>query len=46
MQLTDFCRIQTRLEQNGRKVKLDVDEPAQDWLASAGYSRECFQTAF
>lgn len=33
--------IQERLADNNRKIKLDVDEAAQDWLASAGYSRKC-----
>ena len=32
--------IQTRLEGNGRKIKLAVDDHAMDWLGSAGYSRK------
>ncbi|RXK35026.1 heat shock protein [Tremella mesenterica] len=30
--------VQQRLEANGRKIKLAVDDQAKDWLASAGYS--------
>lgn len=30
--------VQDRLDDNNRKIRLEVDEPAQDWLASAGYS--------
>jgi ATP-dependent Clp protease ATP-binding subunit ClpA len=30
--------VQKRLVDNGRKVVLRVDDVAQDWLASAGYS--------
>jgi ATP-dependent Clp protease ATP-binding subunit ClpB len=30
--------IQKRLDDNGRKIHLLVDETAQDWLAAAGYS--------
>jgi ATP-dependent Clp protease ATP-binding subunit ClpB len=30
--------IQRRLDDNGKKIKLDVDSHAMDWLASAGYS--------
>ncbi|KAL7421874.1 hypothetical protein Q5752_003645 [Cryptotrichosporon argae] len=30
--------IQQRLDANGRKVVLDVDEPALEWLGQAGYS--------
>jgi ATP-dependent Clp protease ATP-binding subunit ClpB len=30
--------VQKRLDDNGRKVKLAVDDQALDWLASAGYS--------
>jgi ATP-dependent Clp protease ATP-binding subunit ClpB len=33
--------IQLRLEANGRKIKLAVDDYALDWLGAAGYSREC-----
>jgi hypothetical protein len=32
--------IQKRLDDNGKKLKLAVDEPACDWLGAAGYSRE------
>jgi ATP-dependent Clp protease ATP-binding subunit ClpB len=30
--------IQKRLDDNGRKIILNVDDTAQEWLASAGYS--------
>lgn len=30
--------VQKRLHDNGRKVTLDVDDQAKDWLASAGYN--------
>lgn len=30
--------VQQRLDANNRKVRLDVDESAQEWLANAGYS--------
>jgi ATP-dependent Clp protease ATP-binding subunit ClpB len=30
--------VQQRLDQNNRKIKLQVDEHALEWLASAGYS--------
>lgn len=32
--------IQARLEGNGRKVHLSLDDAAIDWLGSAGYSRK------
>lgn len=35
IQLAD---VQKRLHQNGRKITLDVDEGAKDWLAAAGYN--------
>lgn len=33
-----LAEVQKRLAVNGRKVTLDVDEDAKDWLASAGYN--------
>lgn len=30
--------VQQRINQNGRKVRLAVDDQAKDWLSSAGYS--------
>lgn len=30
--------VQKRLDDNGKKIHLDVDEPSTEWLAHAGYS--------
>ncbi len=35
-----ISEIQDRLKRNGRKITLVTDEPAQDYLAATGYSRE------
>jgi ATP-dependent Clp protease ATP-binding subunit ClpB len=30
--------LQDRLDENGRRIKLDIDEPAKDWLAVSNIS--------
>lgn len=33
-----LAEVQKRLYNNGRKIKIDVDEPAKSWLADVGYN--------
>jgi ATP-dependent Clp protease ATP-binding subunit ClpA len=33
-----LAEVQKRLDANGKKIQLDVDQAACDWLAAAGYS--------